>query len=190
MRRGFKEEAKRLALEVRGELGLGPLDRLDPRALAALYGIPVYTISGLAGRCDPATVAWLDGPGRPTFSAALVPCGTARIVVENDRHAETRRVSNLSHEMAHILCEHEFTKALLTADKCRAGDPDDEAEADWLGGELLITYTAALAAARAGWDDQQVAVLYGVSVPRARMRMNASGARTVVRRQAEHRARR
>jgi hypothetical protein len=190
VRRGFKEHAKRLALEVREEIALGPLDRLDPRALAAEYGIPVYTVTSLARACDPDVAEWLGGAGQAVFSAALVPCGTGRLIVDNDLHAPTRRMSSIAHEMAHVLCEHRFAQVLVTADGCRAADRDDEAEAEWLGGELLITYTAATAAARAGWSDQQVADAYGVSPRRAGMRMNASGARLVVQRQRAARARR
>ena len=35
MRRGFKTQANQIAREVRGELGLGPTDPLDPWKLAA-----------------------------------------------------------------------------------------------------------------------------------------------------------
>jgi len=188
VRRGFKEDAKRLALEVRAEIGLGPLDRLDPRDLADEYGIPVYTVTELVAARPPART-WISGDGRSVFSAALVPCGTGVLVVDNDLHSPARRASSLAHEMAHVLCEHRFTEALITADGCRAASREDEAQADWLGGELLITYTAAVAAARAGWDDRRVADAYGVSTSRAAMRMNASGARLLVQRQRAARAR-
>lgn len=188
MRRGFKEEAKRLALEVRAEVGLGPLERLDPRDLASKYGIPVYTVTALAAARS-AVSGWVAGDGLPAFSAALVPVGTGMLIVDNDLHSPARRASSIAHEMAHVLCEHRFTEALVTTDGCRAASREDEEQADWLGGELLITYTAAVAAARQGWDDQQVADAYGVSTARAAMRMNASGARLLVQRQRAARAR-
>jgi hypothetical protein len=188
VRRGFKEEAKRLALEVRVEIGLGPLDRLDPRDLASEYGIPVYTVTALAAARAPVR-SWIAGAGLPVFSAALVPVGTGMLIVDNDLHSAARRASSIAHEMAHVLCEHRFTAALITAEGCRAASREDEAQADWLGGELLIPYTAAVAAARSGWSDQQVADTYGVSAARAAMRMNASGARLLVQRQRAARAR-
>ncbi len=82
--------------------------------------------------------------------------------------------------MAHLVLEHKFGQILLAADGCRAISRDKEEEADWLGGELLIPYTAAERAARLDWDDEQVADAYNVSIPLARMRMNYSGARKVV----------
>jgi Zn-dependent peptidase ImmA (M78 family) len=189
LRHGFKAHARRTAVEVRAELGLGPYERLDPYVLAAEYGIPIYAVSRLAASCDPAVAAWVNGPGRGVFSAALVPIGTGRFIIDNDLHAATRRASSIAHEMAHILCDHEFTEALITAEGCRAASREDENQAEWLGGELLITEAAALAAARNGWDDQQVADAYGVSPQRAAMRMNASGARLRVQRERAARTR-
>lgn len=189
MRWGFKEEAKRLAVEVRKEVGLSPLEPLDPRRLADEYGFPVYTIGQLADACPPEAVAYLTEDGRAVFSAALVPCGTGKFVLDNDSHADTRRRASIAHEMAHVLLEHPFRGALLNVEGCRAGDPDHEEEADWLGGELLIPYTAALAAAGKHWDDDIVADICKVSVRYAAMRMNASGARLVIKRQAARRVR-
>jgi Zn-dependent peptidase ImmA (M78 family) len=85
--------------------------------------------------------------------------------------------------MAHVLLEHQFTVAILGPDGCRSVDPEIEAEAEWFGGELLITYAAAMMLARRNASDAEVARRYGVSQKRAAMRMNASGARTVVTRQ-------
>ena len=47
LRRGFKTEATGLAKEIRGELGLGPFDRLDPHELARHLEIPVLALSEL-----------------------------------------------------------------------------------------------------------------------------------------------
>ncbi|MGN6243881.1 MAG: ImmA/IrrE family metallo-endopeptidase [Motilibacteraceae bacterium] len=180
------EESKRLALEVRAELGVGPFGPLDPTLLAKEYGIPVLQISDISG-CPAETVARLAEPGNAWFSAALVPCGTGMFIVENDAHAPARRTASLAHEMAHVLWEHKFTAVLVNGDGCRAADPAIEDEADRLGGELLIPFKAALTAARRGWSDEDVAAHYEVSVPYAKMRMNRSGARTII---ARERARR
>jgi hypothetical protein len=178
MRRGATTRARRLAAEVRAELGLSPYARLDPRAVAELYGIPVYPLDELtAWGLPPAALAHLGGHPRTVFSAALVPVGSGRLIVENSAHAETRRRASISHELAHVLLEHPFGPALLGPEGCRLVDRGLEAEADCLGGELLIPYPAAIAAARAELTDRQVAVRYRVSTAYARMRMNRTGAR-------------
>lgn len=178
MRWGFKKDAKKLALEIREELGLSPYETFDPYALAHEYGIPVYPLSEF-GRHEEArdAVAHFANGRAVTFSAALVPFGSKRLILDNDAHMRERRRNSVSHEMAHVLLEHVFKKVLLTADGCRCFDKDKEDEADWLGGELLIPYDAAERAARQSWTDEQVAKHYDVSVPLARMRMNSSGAR-------------
>lgn len=183
-----KEAARRLALEVRAEVGLDPLDPLEPRLLADSYGIPVLAIGELR-RLSAATADYLSAPGRAVFSAALVPVGTGMFIVDNDAHADTRRRASLAHEMAHVLWEHRFTEALIYADGCRAVQPDVEEEADRLGHELLVTTVATRRAASHGWTDEAVAETYGVSVPYARMRMNRSGARLIAQRAAKRRTR-
>lgn len=188
MRRGAVEESKRLALEVRAEIGVGTYDPLDPTLLAKEYGIPVMPISELFG-CPAETVARLAEPGNAWFSAALVPCGKGMFIVENDAHTPARRRASLAHEMAHVLWEHDFTTVLVNGDGCRAADPAIEEEADRLGGELLIPFKATLAAARRECGDKDVANYFEVSVPYARMRMNRSGARTIVSRQRAARRR-
>lgn len=189
MRRGFKEAAKQLALDVRHEVGLDAFAPLNPLVLAGAYGIPVYPLSELCGfGCSDAALAYFTDDERATFSAALIPFGTARIIIDNDSHAPTRRRSSLAHEMSHVVLEHQFTAAILGPDGCRAVHRDVEDEAEWLAGELLITFTAAKALARRGVSDAEVAQRYGVSTRRAGMRMNASGARTIAIRQQRRRA--
>jgi hypothetical protein len=45
VRQGFKTEAKRLALELRAEIGLDAHAPFDPYGFASEYGIPVVQLS-------------------------------------------------------------------------------------------------------------------------------------------------
>jgi hypothetical protein len=190
MKRGFKTVARKLALEVRAELGLTAFVRFDPYELASEYGIPVYEVSDL-GQDDRAHDAarYFDSGQTSVFSAALVPVGTGMFILDNDSHAFVRRRNSVSHEMSHIILEHAFDRVLVGVDGCRCFDRDKEEEATWLAGELLIPYAAAERAARADMADDQVAEMYEVSTQLAAMRMNYSGARTVVKRRREYRMR-
>jgi hypothetical protein len=181
VRRGFKTEARKFAVEIRAELGLDEFSSFDPYALAKEYGIPMYKLSELGQHPDARDAAAHYCNGRSAkFSAALVPLGTNRFILENDAHSEKRRRNSISHEMSHLLREHPFQEVVLTLDGCRSFSKDLEAEADWQAGELLIPHEAALRAANLDWTDEQVAEYYDVSVQLARMRMNSSGARKVV----------
>ncbi|HEY3546415.1 MAG TPA: ImmA/IrrE family metallo-endopeptidase [Propionicimonas sp.] len=183
MRRGFKTEAKALALELRAEIGLGPHVPFDPYALAAEYGITVVPLSELT--CD-GRDRFLQRDDSP-LSGALIPDGTSVIILDNDAQLLARRRNTMSHELAHVVLEHEFGVSLADERKCGLGGAQEE-EADWLAGELLVPYNAALNLARGGATDDIVARRMEVSLAVARWRMNGSGARKVVARTHHRRA--
>lgn len=103
------------------------------------------------------------------------------VILENDAQPLTRRRTTLCHELAHVVLAHQFSLSLSDERKCGLGG-EQEAEADWLSGEMLIPYDGALRLARANATDQQAAHQFGVSLAVARWRMNHSGARKVVER--------
>jgi len=184
MRRGFKAQATRLALEIRSEFSTVARAAFDPYAYFQEYGIDVITIGELEGPARDHFYLQLGG----TLSGALIPTGTGFIVLDNDAHPMTRRRATAAHELAHHALEHEFTASIsLSERKCGLGG-DQESEADVLAGELLIPFESAKAHAFAGWTDEQVAEQYGVSIEFARWRMNASGARKIASRAQQRRA--
>ncbi len=174
MRRGFKTHAKQLALDLRGEIGLNAHQPFDPYRFAATYGIPVVQLSTL--EC-PARDHFLAADGSP-LSGALIPLGTGMVILENDAQPLTRRRTTMCHELAHVVLEHEFGVSLSDERRCGLGG-DQEEEADWLSGEMLIPTEGAFRLARANATDEQAAMAFDVSLAIARWRMNHSGARKV-----------
>ncbi|MBM0255549.1 ImmA/IrrE family metallo-endopeptidase [Micromonospora sp. 4G55] len=167
-----------VACEEREALGLGSFDQLDPYELADAHGIRVYTLTEL--------LDWnLSTEGHTHFyaarsgswSAALVPLGTARVIVENDGHALVRRRSSIAHEMGHHLLEHSFDSVILGEDHKRQFDKAQEKQAGFMAGELLVPQEAARKAAYSKWSNTQVASAYGVSEQFAQMQMR--GARVI-----------
>jgi Zn-dependent peptidase ImmA (M78 family) len=178
VRRGFKTEAKRLALELRAEIGLDAHSPFNPYAFADEYGIPVVQLSNLD---VPARDHFLRADGS-ALSGALVPIGTGVAILENDAQPLTRRRTTMCHELAHVVLEHEFGVSLSADErKCGLGG-EQEDEADWLSGEMLIPYDGAFRLARANATDQQAADLFDVSLAVARWRMNHTGVRKIVER--------
>lgn len=178
MRRGFKTEAKHLALELRAELGLDAHAPFDPYAFAEAYGIEVITLSELD---HPACVHFYKADGS-ALSGALIPTGNGVIILENDAQPVPRRRTTMCHELAHVILEHSFALTFTANErKCGLGGAQEE-EADWLAGEILIPYDGALRLARANATDQQAAATFNVSLAVARWRMNGSGARRVAER--------
>ncbi|MYQ30530.1 ImmA/IrrE family metallo-endopeptidase [Streptomyces cellulosae] len=172
-RRGFKTEANSLALEVRSELRLGALDRLDPFILAEHLAIPVIALSDLATTSRAAGHLLNVDPG--AFSAVTVFRGSMRTILHNDGHSDGRISSNITHEAEHGLLQHRPTPALDDRG-CRLWDQDVEDEAQFLSGALLVPEDAALAIARGRFTKPAAAAHFGVSEKMIQYRLNVTGA--------------
>lgn len=177
LRRGFKAESERRALEWREKFGLRCDAPLDPRRVAADLGVQVVTIadlvaSGLAAK----TAQYLLNGGQKDFSAVtLVDNGRPRLIVENEAHADGRRSNSVAHEVSHVILQHEphppFAKG-----GTRQWFAAMEDEADWLAGTLLVPRDAAVAVARAKWDFERAAEVYRVSAQLMKQRLHMTGA--------------
>jgi uncharacterized protein DUF955 len=174
LRRGFKSEAERTAELVRRDLGLGLLDRLDCFALAEAWGIPVVSLGEL--REDGASEASIRRLLSPEagFSATTIVVGPRRLIVYNPRQEPGRKANSLAHELAHVILEHEAAPAIGVGG-CRHWDGGQEAEADWLGGALLVPRAGALTWMLERDDIDAGASNFGVSLALFRWRINHTG---------------
>jgi Zn-dependent peptidase ImmA (M78 family) len=175
MRRGFKAEAERLAARLRTELGATTEERLNLPILAAHVGVEIRTADQLVARTQLEKLEALQ-PG--CFSAATFHLPDGRTVAVTNPVGTTsgRRNSDLAHELAHVLLKHEVRRIHRIGDlsffDC---DPEQEEEANWLGGCLLLPRALVLADARRGLNAEAIAAKHDVSLPMARFRLNASG---------------
>ncbi|PPH44154.1 hypothetical protein C5D09_14100 [Rathayibacter sp. AY1C9] len=167
--RWTQERMREVASEERTGLGLAAKDPLDPYDLCVEHGIPVYPLTDFVD--SPEAVAHFSQHRVKAWSAALVPFGSGRIIIENDRHPPVRRRSSIAHELGHHLLEHHFEGVVLGDDHARQFDQKQEKEATFLSGELLIPLAAATRMAYDGWKNAQVAEKYGVSIQFAQMQM-------------------
>lgn len=175
-RRGFKTEAERISLDVRAELGWSATDALDVFSVADHWGIPVVPMSCLPDGCG------ADGFHRvfrtreqESFSAVTIVTGTARLIVHNDSHHPHRQSSNIAHELSHCILEHEPAPLRGYDSGCRDWNATYEAEADWLGGALLIPRDGGLHFVKAGWNIGDIAAHYRISDKLARWRVHQTG---------------
>jgi hypothetical protein len=175
MRRGFKAEAERQAVRLRSELEVSQSARMDVDALAAHLGIDVRNADELVDRAELEKLNELQ-PG--CFSAATFHLPDGRVVAVTNPVGTTpaRRDSDLAHEISHVILRHQLRTAErigdLTFFNC---DPDQEEEANWLAGCLLLPRPLLLAEARRGLKPEELAEKHNVSVQMARFRLNASG---------------
>ena len=140
MRRGFKSWCERTAAEYRQTLHV-PIDMaLDPGALAALLRVRVTTPEELPA-LSAASCRQLIEIDAASWSAVTVSQGSAHLVVLNSSHSPARRASSLAHELAHIILNHVSDQVQLSCEGLlfrTTFDKEQEQEADWLGGCLLV----------------------------------------------------
>jgi hypothetical protein len=183
LRRGFKSEAEEISAELRSELGLEPIDGLDPFDLAAHLGIPVAPLFELLRYgAERKALEQLTQP-HVKFSALTVCCGSRRAIFFNHIHSRRRRANSISHEISHIVLEHEPRPA-VTDELGRNWDPVQEEEADWLAGCLLVPRAGALTWFERGGGFHDGADHFGVSRQLFSWRVNHTG----VRNQLQYRA--
>lgn len=181
MRRGFKASAERQAASVRLDLGIAEDEPVDLDELAESLDVELFAADELVEREQ---LERLERLQPYAFSAATFELpGGRRAVVHNSLHDAGRTKSNVSHELAHGLLGHELsTIERVNGIPFVSCDTEQEQEANWLGGCLLLPRPLLLKAARLGHGPQRIAEMYEVTEAMARWRLNASGVLLQIRR--------
>ena len=179
-RRGFKSQALEISKEVRTELSLHLASPLDPWRLADHLEVPVVPLRDFE-QDSPLSVNYFGKRDTESFSAVTVFRGFRRLIVYNDAHILGRQVSNLAHELAHVLLFHTPTPAIDDTG-CRNWDPEMEAEAEWLCGVLLVPDAAAFQIVEQGLSVIEAAARYGVTRRLMTFRITTSAAQRRVER--------
>lgn len=183
MRRGFKTEAERLSAAARAALGQPSMSPLSPWEYAARLKVVVLDFDAL-GLSAAASRQLLDKDPESWSALTIREAATVGIVI-NPRHALTRQRSNLMHELAHVELKHtpsrvdvSHTGVLLLS----SYSDEDELEADWLSGAMLVPREGLLRQRQGGKTTADIAAHYGVSVPLCEWRLRMTGVEIQVRR--------
>ena len=174
LRRGFKSEAERIARDVRTELGMKAAQSVDPEILAKLLGIEIRAGDELIPR---ERFKKLEDIQPDSFSACtLRPSPDRVVVVYNPLSVRPRLRSDIAHELAHTLLEHELSRVERLGDiTFLTCDPTQEEEAGWLSGCLLLPRALLLAEVRRGSSAKDIAKKCGVSERMAQYRLDVTG---------------
>ena len=174
MRRGFKAEAERLAIQVRAEIGIGPYKPLNIDALVQHVGAQLRAADELTSVVKLQELEELQ-PG--AFSACTFDFGNRKIIVISPLASNERQRSDASHEASHLLLEHNVKEieqlGRLSFFTC---DPDEEQEANWLAGCLLLPRDLLTRSLKHGLDAAAIAEANAVSLQMANFRLRATGA--------------
>lgn len=155
LRRGFKSQCERRSVEIRKSLGLAHDDPLRGVDLAHQFGATIWNESDVADvpALDLRQLTVVDGQ---SWSAFTLRIRNRHLVLFNSSQSAPRINSVIMHELAHIALGHELHSASLSDDGHLIPSnysQDQEDEADWLGGTLLLPRPALLRIRREGLSD-------------------------------------
>ena len=191
MRRGFKSWCENASSEYRSHLELDLEDRFDPRDLARHLGVLVRTPDELPGlSCH--SIRQLTIVDSDSWSAVTVAAGGQNLVVLNSAHAPTRQWSSLAHELAHVILNHRPATASVSEEGILFRDHYDaeqEEEADWLGGALLLPREGLLSVYRRTSSSEVIGRSFGVSTKLVDWRLRMTGILMQARRAGKRRRR-
>jgi len=164
MRRGFKAESERLSEAARASLGLGALEKLDPWAYAESLG--AYILAADELDLPPQHAAQLLERDPDSWSGMTLAEDGLLLIVLNSAQSKRRQASTLMHELAHSILDHTPASVQVSpAGLVLLSDFSDEQEeeADWLGGALLLPQAALYHHRSAGKSVTDIARHFGVS---------------------------
>lgn len=177
LRRGFKSQCEKRSASMRSDLGFAPDDPLSALKLSKCFRTVVWTEQDIRGLND-ADLVQLTHKDPDSWSAFTMRVGEHHLIVFNSTQSAPRQNSVVMHELAHIILGHELTSASLTEDGHfvpTTYDQDQEDEADWLAGTLLLPRPALLRIRRMGMSDEQAIDAYAVSQQMLTWRFRMTG---------------
>jgi Zn-dependent peptidase ImmA (M78 family) len=185
LRRGFKAQAERNAVAARRALGVSPQAPIDPWAYAEHLKVLILEIESLG--LSAGSLNQLLQRDSDSWSAMTLKQGETLGIVLNSSHAITRQRSDLMHELAHIELRHvpsrievSNTGLLLLSDY----SDEQELEADWHAGALLLPRDALLRLRSRGKTAKDIATHFGVSQSLCEWRLRMTGVEVQMRRAA------
>lgn len=169
LKRGFKAKAEKIATECRENLNIHPCAPLCAFKLAEYLNLPVYN-----------TIEFLNNKKEIEGWSALTMITKKgnRIIIHNSFHNPYRQQSNIMHEIAHVLCEHEkkeLPQGVNLPFGMRDFDKLQEEEAICLGATLQLSKPCLLWARKRNMTNDEIASHFNASVEMVNFRMSMTG---------------
>ena len=178
LKRGFKAKAERLSEKFRQDLGISKFDPLDAFTLATHLEVPIFSVNEIFS-ANPSSSYKSQLNDTSKFSAfwMLNSLGN-KIIIHNDNHSSKRQQSNIMHELAHIILNHEIP--LETAKLCHLFNlhyfnKEHEQEAKYFGACLQITRPGLQWALKRNFSYEEISDYFNASIEMVKFRLNSSG---------------
>jgi Zn-dependent peptidase ImmA (M78 family) len=179
LKRGFKAEAERIAIEYRGKLGIHPCAPLCAFALAEFLDIKVIEATYYLNSTDEKAKLAATGKDDCGWSAlTMVNKEGERLIIHNSAHAPARQQSNIMHEIAHVLCNHQkkpLPDGITLPFFMRDFDKLQEDEAIYLGATLQLPRPSLLWAKKINMTNAEIAGHFTASMEMVNFRIGSTG---------------
>jgi len=177
VKRGFKSQCEKRAIELRKQLGLESTSPLSATELSDQVNVTIWStldIDGL-GLQDLRQLTEIDAD---SWSAFTLRIENKHLVVYNSSQSPARINSVCMHELSHIILGHELHNAHVSSEGHLVPsnyNKEQEDEADWLGGTLLLPRPALLEIRSLKLTDDEAEARYCVSTDMIRWRFRMTG---------------
>ena len=180
LRRGFKAEAERRVTTIWDQVGADLAYPIDLDAVAATLGARIVMANTLVPE---AQLRQLEEVQAYAFSACTFDVRDQSVIVLNSLRSPGRQRADAAHELSHLVLRHQMrVPQKIGAYTFFTGNAEQEEEANWLAGSLLLPRQAVVRAAHVGMDAEALAAHYTTTLEMARFRLNATGAALQARR--------
>jgi len=179
LKRGFKASAERLAKQYREEMKIHPCAALCAFKLAEHLQISIFSSDEfLTQTSEIDLLSGSNGDDCGWSALTMLTKAGNRIIIHNPYHSETRQQSNIMHELAHIICEHERNQKEYDFEipiGIREFDELQEEEAKCLGSTLQLPTPCLLWADKRKMSNEAIAEHFNASKDMVNYRMNMTG---------------
>lgn len=182
--RGFKAWCERVAVQQRKNLGIEASEPLNPVSLARELNILIWKLFDIPD-LDSKYITTLLEDDPDSWSATTLCQGKTTVIIINSSHSLYRRNSDLMHEISHLVIGHDPQRVDVPENGLlllKSHDKQQEEEANWLAGCLLLPRDALFKICYSGLSKEDTCSKYGVSLQMLAFRLNVTGVENLVRR--------
>lgn len=188
MRRGFKAAADRHAADLRKAIGCSEHETIDLSRVARHLKVAVLAADKVLGDIEPLQALHEEQEGAFSAATFILP-GRVVIVYNpidlNGNHItptaakqDGRTRSNVAHEFSHLVLGHQVREVQNIAGySFFTCSTEQETEANWLAGCMLLPRRLLLTSAYRGDTDDAIAYNCNVTKQMVTFRMNVTGAK-------------
>lgn len=176
-RRGFKSQCERRAVEFRKQFGFSNHDALSADRLAKELRVTVWS-SAEVRDLTANSLSVLNDESDQSWSALTMRLEADHLIIYKPVTSKGRRNNVIMHELAHIILGHELATACILEDGSLVPgnfDQNQENEADWLAGALLLPRPALLSIRKRQLSDAAACEEHLVSLEMLKWRFRMTG---------------